>query len=171
MHHPPNHIYEIHTGIQIWSGTKPIPSQHRHVGYRLYSNNDLIRISPEITLNYEGRGARINHEFEFKYRDVPTPSVQRCVESDSPTELIEIGYEDPTQFVSGFYSVKEIEDFEASTFWLIGYLSSESEKSLKISLGKFEYLDGTVEYEFPHIVPKSSIIKTTYYVPQTQHQL
>ena len=160
-------IIEANLGTRVWPRTRPEMSTWKRYGYVLYEGKDnkgrdRIKISPEITINSEGRNSRILHEFLINMQAIPVPQITYLREVESQTQIRQVSYLDPTS-KGGMKSGEEIKNLRASIFNMIGPIIEETEEYLTIPIAVYEYDDGTSEYKEPHIIPKGSIIRQLYY--------
>lgn len=163
---PPTNLVEVELGTMVWGGTRPIQSNHKHVGYLRFRDRNEVKISPEFTINDQGH-ARIGHEYKFEFNTRPIPIVRSLRQVDE-SDIIEVEYDDPFHR-EGVLSNAEITQFNTSKLWLLGYVIVEDPNYIKIALAKFEYLDGIIDYETPHVLPKTAILRRTYYEPSDRH--
>ena len=147
---------EVNLGSRIWSGTKPIQSIHKHLGYVMYENTEKIIIAPELTFSFEGSRLRVGHEVTVNKTGTPRPLIRRLSASSEETITIETKYADPSH-KEGILSEQEAKDFKPSTLQILGYLVQQNEHYFWVAIGKFEYIDGTIDYETVHVIPKESI--------------
>lgn len=157
---------EITWEPNIQNGTRPLPSIHKHVGYITYENADRISIAPELICSYEGGGLTIGHEIKETKVSIPNKRVIPLQATSEKTNIIGIDYEDPMDRI-GILSNDDAKSLKPSIFHLLGYLVQEDEKCLWLAMATFEYRDGTIDYETPHVIPKSPILKITYFKPRT----
>ena len=162
MSTPPSEKVEVNLGRSQWTGTRPIPSEHKHVGYVLNSDNREVKISPEFTINDQDRVTRIQHDYVIRRNWSPRPTFTTLHPVEDESDLVEISYLDPTSR-SGILTVEDISRFQASVFWFLGYIVEETETEFKLAISSFEFSDGLKEYEYPHIIPKGSILSITYF--------
>ena len=146
---------------QVWSGTRPKKSVHKHLGYVTYESDRQIKIAPEITFSSERRHLRIGHEEPMNKLSIPRPSIFPLEVSDEKTGIREVDYEDPADKV-GVLSGEEVKRFQASTFRSLGYIIQDNEKCVRLAAAIFEYEDGTVDYETVHVIPKAAILDRTF---------
>ena len=147
---------EVDLGSRIWSGTRPIQSIHKHLGYVMYENAEKIIIAPELTFSFEGRRLRVGHEISANKLSTPRPSMRRLSASSEETTIVEIKYADPFH-KEGILSGQEAKDFKPSTLQILGYLVQQNERYLWVAIAEYEYIDGTIDYETVHVIPKESI--------------
>lgn len=146
---------------QVWSGTRPRISIHRHLGYVTYETDRQVKIAPEITFSSEHRHLRIGHEETIDKLSIPRPSIFPLGLSETETNIIKVDYEDPSDKV-GVLSSEEARGFQASTFRSLGYLVEEAQRIIRIAAAVFEYEDGTFDYETVHVIPKTSVKETAF---------
>lgn len=152
---------EINFGSTVWPGTRPIPSSHYHVGYVLYRDVISLKYSPELKYTRDGTHLGIDHIDEFNFDIRPRPLVNE-LEIDDHGDIIEINYLDPFH-KDGIMFFEEVENFKGSLLRLLGYIIIENDELLWIGLGKFEYENGTRDYENVHVIPKVAILDRRRY--------
>jgi len=160
-------ILEVNLGTSVWPRTKPQMSTWKRYGYVLYEGKDRrgrdrIKISPEITIDSEGRNSRILHDFTINMQAIPVPQITYLREVESQTQIRQISYLDPTS-KRGMKSSEEVKKLRASVFNMIGPIIEETKDHITIPITVYEYEDGMAEYEEPHIIPKDSIINQLNY--------
>lgn len=164
MSTPPSEKIEVNLGRSHWQGTRPIMSEHKHIGYILNSDNKEVKISPEFTINDQGRVTRIQHDYVIKRNWSPRPIFNTLHSTEDDSDIVELSYLDPTSR-NGILTIEDISRFQASVFWFLGYIVEETDTVFKLAMSSFEFSDGSKEYEIPHIIPRSSILSQTYYSP------
>lgn len=158
-------VVEIECESRIWGGARPIPSIHKHVGYVTYESADQIFIAPEFIYSSESRGLKIGHEIKETKVSIPKKRIVPLQVTPEKTKIIGIECEDPMHR-EGVFSNEKAKSFNPSVLRLLGYLVQEDEKCFRIAIATFEYRDGSIDYETVHVIPKSSILKTTYFKPK-----
>ncbi len=125
-------------------------------------DNQQVHISPEFTFNQRGETTRIGHKYNIRRNLNPRPQFSTLREAPQPTEIIEIIYVDPTHRWRT-RSIAEIHEFQPSVLWFLGYLVEEDDSCFKLAISKFEYVDGSIDYETPHIILKGANQIISYY--------
>jgi hypothetical protein len=164
MSTPPSEKVQVNLGQSHWPNTRPVLSEHKHIGYILNSDNREVKISPEFTINDQNRVTRIGHEYVIMRNWSPRPLFNTLHPTEVESDIMELSYVDPTER-SGTLTIEEISRFQASVFWFLGYIVEETETEFKLAMSSFAFSDGLKEYEYPHIIPKGSILSQTYYSP------
>lgn len=154
-------VIEVVYEPYMWNNTRPMQSVHRHLGYMIYENEKEIHLTPELTFTSENRELRISHKESMKKNTVPRFDIFPLQESSDRKNIIQIDYEDPFHR-EGILSGTEAKSLKPSTFRMLGYLVHEDQKNICLTIATFEYVNGKIDYETVHIVPKSSILKSTY---------
>jgi len=155
-------VVEIVWEQYVWNGTRPIPSVHKHVGYVTYESSNVIRIAPELTYSSENRQLRVKHEQKAEKLLTPIPTLFPLEKSTYKTNIMQIDYADPFH-KDGVLSDNEAKSFKPSTLRLLGFFVQEDERYFWIALATFEYIDGQVDYETVHVIPKPAILKLTFF--------
>ncbi len=83
--HPNLEMVEVDFGDQVYRGTRPVRTIHKHTGYVLYKEQRAMNITPELTINSRGFLSRVDHVQNIKRRGVPSPVVRSLTEL-VPTE-------------------------------------------------------------------------------------
>ena len=153
---------EIVWELSLWDRTRPIPSVHRDLGYVTYESPDRIHIAPELTYSFENRLLRVKHEQKIVKQSAPVPTIFPLEESPEETSIIQIDYEDPFHW-EGIRSADEVKSLKHSTLRLVGFLVHEDKRYFWMGLATYEYVDGQIDYVTPHLIPKSSVLKRTFF--------
>lgn len=155
-------IVEINLGPRVWSGAKPQVSIHKHIGYVMYRDSDILKISPELTFTREGRHLRIGHEVEINLHDKPRPQVSFLRRVKRSTGITQIIYDDPFHR-KGIQILDEVRALKTSILHLLGYIVQETDSYIWMAIAKFEYEDRSVDFETPHVIPKSSMLSRSFF--------
>lgn len=102
---------------------------------------------------------KIDHRSTFK--KPLSVKVTPLTVSSEKTGIVNVEYEDPYG-TGGTWSKDKVEKLLPALIYWVGYLVDEDDKYLRLAYGLFEYENGDIEFEEPHVILKNVIKKKNF---------